>query len=127
MRSQAARAAFSYSFARNWALAASSRWRSAVLPVTSRASNVVVGAVDFLPGPAPGGGGMGRSLALFGGAGLGWLRSTPRLGLGGVGAGVGAGVCGGVCATTALLLTGPAVGAGFFFFAGGLADGESSP
>src|SRR5262249_53981653 len=58
----------------NEAFAASSRWRSAVRPVTSRASKVVVGAVPFLEGP--GGGGIGMGCACF--AGGGDDRSRPR-------------------------------------------------
>src|SRR5512144_2284409 len=72
--SQAASAALSYSPRLNEALAASSRWRSAVRPVTSRASKVVVGAVPFLDG---GGGGIGRSCFGFCWAGGAAERSSP--------------------------------------------------
>src|SRR5512144_1234983 len=72
--SQAARAALSYSPRLKEAFAASSRWRSAVRPLTSSASKVVVGAVPFFGG---GGGGFGMSCFGFG-AGGGADRSSPR-------------------------------------------------
>jgi hypothetical protein len=113
--SQAASAALSYSPRLKAALAASSRCRSAVRPVTSSASKVVVGAAPFFE--AGGGGTCVSCFAGCAGVGAGGERSSPRscapelVAAGVVGAGVvGAGVLGGA----------------FFFFGGG-GGGWSSP
>src|SRR5215470_6607601 len=73
--SQAASAALSYSPRLKEAFAASSRCRSAVRPVTSSASKVVVGAVPFF---GVGGGGIGIGCWAWAGAGAGEARSIPR-------------------------------------------------
>src|SRR4029453_8841331 len=81
--SQAASAALSYSPRLKDALAASSRCRSAVRPVTSSASKVVVGAVPFF-----GGGGGGSCCALAGGGADRSIPMSCEVAFAGVAAGV---------------------------------------